>query len=95
MKTIIYKGSKKQETYLYIENKDDFSRVPQELIDVLGQLSHVMTIELSIEKKLAQADARQVMADLQENGYYLQMPAEAEKLSLAGVKPDSNPIPRL
>ena len=95
MKTFIYKGTKKQGAYLYIENMDDFSRVPEELIAVLGQLSYVMTIELSTQKKLAQADVNQVMDKLKENGYYLQMPTESEKLSLAGVKPNSNPIPSL
>ena len=95
MKTSIYKGTKKQNTYLYIENEDDFSRVPDELKGVLGELSYVMTIELSMEKKLAQADAAQVISQLQENGFYLQIPQESEKLYLAGMKVKSNPIPSL
>ena len=95
MKTSIYKGKKKQDSYLYIENEDDFSRVPDELKGVLGELSYVMTIELSMEKKLAQADAAQVILQLQENGFYLQIPREVEKLSLSGMKVKSNPIPSL
>lgn len=95
MKSSIYKGTKKHNTYLYIENEDDFSRVPDELISVLGELSHVMTIELSLEKKLAQADVIQVISQLQENGFYLQIPQESEKLYLAGMKVKSNPIPSL
>lgn len=95
MKTMIYKGIKKPDSYLYIEIEDDFSRVPEALLSAMGDLSQVMTIDLSPDKKLAQADVNQVMTELQENGFYLQIPSESEKLALAGVKPKSNPIPRL
>ena len=95
MKTFIYKGHKKQGSYLYIEHENDFSRIPQDLLSILGKLSQVMVIELGAGKKLAQADVQQVMKALSENGYYLQMSAETEKLALAGIKVKSNPIPSL
>lgn len=95
MKTVIYKGHKKQDSYLYIEQEDDFSRVPEILITALGKLELVMTVDLSSEKKLARADIKQVISALQEDGFYLQMPNESEKLALAGKKPVSNPIPKL
>ncbi len=95
MKTVIYKGHKKQDSYLYIEQEDDFSRVPEILITALGKLEFVMAVDLSSQKKLAQADIKQVISALQEDGFYLQMPNESEKLALAGKKPVSNPIPKL
>lgn len=95
MKTVIYKGHKKQDSYLYIEQEDDFSRVPEILITALGKLELVMTVDLSSQKKLACADIKQVISALQEDGFYLQMPNESEKLALAGKKPVSNPIPKL
>ncbi|WP_198263695.1 YcgL domain-containing protein [sulfur-oxidizing endosymbiont of Gigantopelta aegis] len=95
MKTVIYKGHKKQDSYLYLEQEDDFSRVPEILLTSLGQLELVMTIELNQDKKLAQADAVRVMASLTEDGFYLQMPSESERLALSGKKPVSNPIPSL
>ena len=95
MKTVIYKGHKKQDSYLYVEQEDDFSRVPEVLIRALGQLELVMAVDLSSEKKLARADVKQVISALQEDGYYLQMPDESERLALAGIKPVSNPIPKL
>lgn len=95
MKTVIYKSSKKQDNYLYIEQEDDFSRVPQALISAMGKLDRVMELELNPKKKLARADAGQVIAALQQHGFYLQMPDESEKLALAGYKPVSNPVPKL
>ncbi|MFP5507188.1 MAG: YcgL domain-containing protein [Gammaproteobacteria bacterium] len=74
MKCVIYKGSRKQDTYLYIEREDDFARVPEALLDMLGNLQRVMALELTPERSLAQADPEQVRRLLREQGYYLQMP---------------------
>lgn len=95
MNTVIYRGHKKPDSYLYIENEDDFSRVPEELLLVLGKLEQVMMLELTSQRKLIQADVNQVMAALCEDGFYLQMSSESDKLALAGIKPVSNPIPKM
>ena len=70
----IYKGPKKTDHYLYVEREDDFSRVPEALLDMLGKLELIMTLELSPERTLAQADIQQVKAALKNQGYYFQMP---------------------
>ena len=74
MHCAIYKGHKKIDHYLYVEQEGDFSRVPQALLTLLGELELVMTLELGPEKKLAQADINQVRKELLEQGYYFQMP---------------------
>ena len=76
----IYKSLKKQDTYLYVATKDDFSRVPASLLRLLGQPVHVMDLELSPERKLAQEDVMEVMTNLQERGWQLQMPKREEWL---------------
>lgn len=79
MHCAIYKGTKKNDHYLYIEREDDFSKVPDVLLDMLGKLTLVMTLELSPERKLAQADTEQVIISLQKQGYYFQMPPDTHK----------------
>lgn len=74
MHCAIYKGPKKIDHYLYVENKDDFSRVPEALLKLLGKLELVMALELGPERCLAQADVKQVCRALREQGYYFQMP---------------------
>lgn len=77
MKTCaIYKSLKKNDTYLYIENKDRFERVPAALLDALGRLDFVMTLSITPQRKLAQADAAKVVQALLEQGYYLQLPSK-------------------
>jgi len=95
MHCAIYKGHKKHDSYLFIEKKDDFSRVPESLLKILGNLELVMVLELGKKKKLAQADPMKVIQALEEEGFYLQMPDKAEQLKLAGGKPKSHHIPKV
>jgi len=74
MHCAIYKGPKKIDHYLYVQEEDDFERVPEALQKLLGPLQLVMTLTLSEDRPLAQADVTEVMRALREQGYYLQMP---------------------
>jgi len=70
----IYKSAKKDDTYLYIEKEGDFSRVPDSLLQLLGELERVMELEFTPQRKLARADVEQVRVQLRTQGYYLQIP---------------------
>jgi uncharacterized protein YcgL (UPF0745 family) len=70
----IYKSQLRQDTYLYLADKDDFARVPDNLISLLGTPLYVMDLELSPTRKLAQEDVLEVMQNLQARGWHLQLP---------------------
>jgi uncharacterized protein YcgL (UPF0745 family) len=74
MHCAIYKSQLRQDTYLYLADKDDFTRVPDHLITLLGTPLHIMDLELSPKRKLAQEDVLEVMQNLQIRGWHLQMP---------------------
>lgn len=74
MHTWIYKGLRKENTYLYLTAKDDFARVPKSLLDLLGKLDFVLDIKLTKARHLVQADVEEVMRQLETEGYYLQLP---------------------
>ena len=74
MQCEIYRSSKKTGVYLYIVAEDDFSRVPDSLLKLLGRLEHVMHLELTQERTLAQADPGEVRRNLEEKGFFLQLP---------------------
>lgn len=74
MKCYIYKSSKKDQLYLYLPQKDDFEAVPAILMDTMGTPEFVMELELTAERRLARANATEVLASLAEKGFYLQMP---------------------
>jgi uncharacterized protein YcgL (UPF0745 family) len=65
----IYKSSKKQETYLYVPGRDDFSKVPEALI-----------MPLKKDRKLGQVHIDKLRCELKIKGFYLQLPPPTENL---------------
>ena len=76
----IYKSSLKPDTYLYIEKRDDFSKVPAKLLETFGKPQFVMLLNLADKARLAQADKQKVLAELDDKGFYLQLPPPQENL---------------
>ncbi|TKF23877.1 hypothetical protein FCV43_02815 [Vibrio genomosp. F6] len=75
----IYKSLKKEGTYLYIPKKDDFSQVPDTLMQMFGKPSFVMVIKTE-GRTLAQVDIEKVKESLASDGYFLQLPPPPENL---------------
>jgi len=74
MQSYIYKSLKKDELYLYLQKKDDFSIIPEPLLNSFGKIEFVMELEITPERKLAREDVTKVIAGLQEKGFFVQMP---------------------
>lgn len=82
MRCVIYKSLKKPDTYLYMAARGDFSRVPETLLKMLGEPIHVMDLELHPERRLAQEDVVEVLHNLREQGWHLQMPRQDDPLAV-------------
>lgn len=70
----IYKGARRGEMYLYLAREDGFDLAPRALIERMGRMELVMEIELHPGRRLARADAAEVLRSLERDGYYLQLP---------------------
>ena len=79
MECFVYKGNRKNDTYLYLTRDGDFSQVPQSLLDMLGQLQKVLSVHLDKKRTLANADINIVKKQLDEQGYYLQLPPSIDQ----------------
>ncbi len=75
MQCVVYKSLKQADYYLFLNRDDEFSRVPDGLKQLLGTLVQVVEIELHPQRTLAQVDVVEVMQQIDEQGYFLQMPA--------------------
>jgi uncharacterized protein YcgL (UPF0745 family) len=73
-KCYIYRCSRKPDMYIYLAEKDDFSDVPAVIMNGLGITEFSMELELDAGKKLARVNVTDVMANLKENGFHLQLP---------------------
>ena len=78
----VYKSTKKYETYLYVSRKDGFARVPEVLLETFGKPVLAMTMIITEDKKLARTDGKNVLENIENRGFYLQMPPPKETYML-------------
>jgi uncharacterized protein YcgL (UPF0745 family) len=62
--------------YIYLAEEDDFSNVPKDLFNSLGIVEFAMELELNSDRKMAKEDPANVMKNLKENGFHIQLPDE-------------------
>ena len=79
MQCYVYRSRRKQQTYLFLPQRDDFSQVPASLLKLFGEAEFSFEFELSSERKMVLAEASEVKRNIQENGFYLQLPPGEEK----------------
>lgn len=86
----VFRSSKKDGCYLYINKARGLDCVPADLMSIFGKPVETFTFLLTPEKKLARAKAEAVLADLNEKGFYLQLPPpqdmEMQKIHLLNDK---------
>ena len=76
MQAYVYKSQRKPDTYVYLARRDDFDALPAELGATLAPYAFVLEVALKPERRLAQADAALVRANLAERGFHLQLPPQ-------------------
>ena len=74
MQCVVYKSLRQFDYYLFVKKDDGFARVPETLKTLLGDLHEVTELTLHARRKLAQADVLEVMAQIEAQGFFLQMP---------------------
>ena len=74
MNCSVYRSSHKDYTYLYLAEGARLEDLPDSLLGAFGTPEFVIDLELSPERKLASEDVLQVIDNLRERGFHLQLP---------------------
>lgn len=75
----VFKGDRKPGAFLYVDFTDALDGVPEALLVQFGETTEVLSLQLTPDRKLARADAGDVLAQIEATGFYLQLPpAEGE-----------------
>jgi hypothetical protein len=82
MKCSVFRSSLKDFTYIYLLDGHKFEDLPQALKQIFGKPVFVLNLELTPERKLAYEDVRQVMHNLANQGYHLQLPPREDATGL-------------
>ncbi len=62
--------------YLYVHASKELDDLPEELLRLVRQLTHVMELELNEQQKLARVNVNDVISELEAKGYFIQMPPD-------------------
>lgn len=82
MKCSVFRSSLKDFTYIYLKADHDYDDLPISLRNVFGEPELVMNLDLTSDRKLAYEDIEQVMHNLGEQGFHLQMPPSEDATGL-------------
>ncbi|MFD2190420.1 YcgL domain-containing protein [Pistricoccus aurantiacus] len=74
----VFKSSRKDEMYLYVDKQRGLVDVPEALLASFGTPQAVMTLVLTPQKPLARVETTAVIEAIKEKGFYLQMPPPKE-----------------
>ncbi len=74
----VYRSSTKPDMYIFVAADEELSRVPEALMKRFGRPIEAMSIELDADVVLARTDAVTVLEQIQQEGFYLQMPPATE-----------------
>ena len=79
MRCYVYRSPRRPDVYLYLGQRDDFSKVPEALMGAFGAPQFALEFVLSMTRKLAKEDPVEVMRNLESRGFHLQMPPQNEQ----------------
>lgn len=74
----VYRSAKHEGMYLYVDKAEDLTRVPELLLKKFGKAQLAMTLLLTPERKLSRVDAVKINAEIEEKGFFLQLPPQQE-----------------
>ena len=70
----VYRSTRHQEMYLYLDEEGGFDKVPDALRERFGAPVLVIELELNPSRELARENVTMVMSNLRTRGYHLQLP---------------------
>lgn len=75
----VFRSPRQAEMYLYVDKKQGMAAVPEALLQRFGEPQAVMVLALTPERRLARVAVGDVLAAIERQGYFLQMPPGVER----------------
>lgn len=81
----VFRSPRREGMYVYIPRENSPEDLPASLLEYFGRPVHALDLVLTPERKLARADVADVIAAIEEQGFYLQMPPSVEPMEVEGT----------
>ncbi|MCX8600910.1 MULTISPECIES: YcgL domain-containing protein [unclassified Gilliamella] len=69
----IYRSDKKENCYLYMENENDFSAIPENVMSIFGKPVFVMKVLLDGKRRFVVGTSDEIEEKIKVDGFFLQM----------------------
>jgi len=78
MECSIYKGKRNPDHYIFLPADTSISDIPANILQMMGELTLVMNLNITKDTILAQSDPVNVLAMINEKGFFIQIPPKIE-----------------
>ncbi len=90
MQVTVYRSSVKEGLYIYMGLETSLDSLPAPVMKQLGEPEKALEFDLTQERQLPNADAKEVLESIESQGFYIQMPAEVDVEALLARVSDAN-----
>lgn len=91
----VYKSRRKLRTFLYVNQKDCFSHIPEGLMTAFGAPEFVMVFALHPGRQLQKITAEELTKALDDKGYLLRIDLESEEENMLNQERKRRGLPPL
>lgn len=92
MECFIYRSRKKNGAYLFLPEEDNFRALPDALLKTFGVPEYSFSFTLTPDKSLVMVDVKEVIAGIEQLGYFMQL-TPLDQFRVGNVKiEDRNPM---
>ncbi|MCL4150734.1 UNVERIFIED_CONTAM: hypothetical protein GTU68_010583 [Idotea baltica] len=93
MQVTVYRSSEKEGMYVYMAEQTSLDTLPAPVMKQLGKPEKALEFDLKAQRSLPNADASEVLATIESQGFYVQMPADVDvETILARISEQSVPL---
>jgi len=94
MQVVVYRSSVKEGMYIYMGAENSLDTIPAAVMKQLGQPEKALDFELTPSRQLPNADAKEVLETIENQGFYIQMPAEIDVETLLARVSEQSTAPK-
>jgi len=94
MQVVVYRSSVKEGMYLYTNAETSLDSIPAPVMKQLGVPEKALEFDLTETRELPNADAKEVLATIANQGFYIQMPAEVDVETILARALEQNTAPK-
>jgi len=94
MQVSVYRSSVKEGLYIYLGFETPLDDLPAPVMKQLGEPEKALEFDLTESRQLPNADAKEVLESIENQGFYIQMPADTDVETILARVSQASTLPK-